>query len=499
MRILVGGIAHESNTFNPIVTCAEDFVVYGAKEMLAQDFAPRSSARGIIDALKREGCKAAPLMYARAVPNGVVSGDFYAGFKAKFVRLALAAAKSGPVDGICLALHGSMKAQGIGCAEEDFVAALRAALPGVPLVVALDMHATITPGVFTAVDGFAGYKTAPHVDAAQTGALAARLLVESIRGEKKIYTARRKIPMLVAGEKSESDEQPMRDLLERCRGIEQCLGTAAASILLGFPWADDENNGVTILISTPDEGDAALAAEEAAEDLAREFWARREEFAFRCEHYDSWGAVQIALKAAAQERHRPVFLSDSGDNPTAGATGDATELLEELLARQSEIEALPTPLLYSGFFDAPAVAACISAGIGGEAKTTLGGNWDMINGKKIPVTLRVKNIVRDYGPYKADLALASFENILFVIVSKHIGFGDEGLLPALGIRPEDYCLVVVKLGYLVPCFRQIAGRAILALSKGCSNEALETIPYEKVRRPLFPLDSGDFFDPRAEG
>jgi hypothetical protein len=28
----------------------------------------------------------------------------------------------------------------------------------------------------------------------------------------------------------------------------------------------------------------------------------------------------------------------------------------------------------------------------------------------------------------------------------------------------------------------------MALSKGCSNEALETIPYRKLRRPLFPLD-----------
>jgi microcystin degradation protein MlrC len=48
--------------------------------------------------------------------------------------------------------------------------------------------------------------------------------------------------------------------------------------------------------------------------------------------------------------------------------------------------------------------------------------------------------------------------------------------------------VVVKLGYLEPCFRKIAARAIMATSKGCSNELLETIPYKKVRRPLYPLD-----------
>jgi microcystin degradation protein MlrC len=84
--------------------------------------------------------------------------------------------------------------------------------------------------------------------------------------------------------------------------------------------------------------------------------------------------------------------------------------------------------------------------------------------------------------------LAAHRNILFTITSKHIGFGDENLLPALGINAADYSLVAVKLGYLEPCFRSIAARAIMATSKGCSNEVLERIPYQKVRRPLFPLD-----------
>jgi len=34
----------------------------------------------------------------------------------------------------------------------------------------------------------------------------------------------------------------------------------------------------------------------------------------------------------------------------------------------------------------------------------------------------------------------------------------------------------------------IAARAILATSKGCSNEVLESIPFTKLKRPLYPLD-----------
>jgi microcystin degradation protein MlrC len=222
--------------------------------------------------------------------------------------------------------------------------------------------------------------------------------------------------------------------------------------------------------------------------LARDFWSRRHDFNFRCEHYDSARSVETALKAALEKNERPVFVSDSGDNPTAGAAGDATELLEEILKRMDTVEKLPTPLLYSGFYDTSATAACIKAGIGAEIETCLGGNWDKINGKRIPLRLTVKNIVQNYGPHRADLVLAAHRNILFSITSKHIGFGDEGLLPALGVRAEEYSVVVVKLGYLEPCFKSIARRTIMAVSKGCSNEALETIPYQKVRRPLYPLD-----------
>jgi microcystin degradation protein MlrC len=426
---------------------------------------------------------------ARAVPNGVVSAEFYRRVRDEFIRRLREALAAGPLDGVCLALHGSMKVEGLGCAEGDFLGAIRELLPDHPVTAALDMHATLSPELLARVNGFAGYKTAPHVDSAETGALAVKLLLESLRSGKRLYTASRRVPMLIAGEKSESGAEPMRGLLERCRELERGPAIGAASLLLGFPWADDEHNGVSVLVTALGDGpEERRAAEDAAGELAGAFWEKRRDFSFRNECHSSARSAELALGAALDPAERPVFVSDSGDNPPAGAAGDAPELLEEFLKRREAVERLPTPLLYSGFYDAPAAEACVRAGIGAELETTLGGNWDTLNGKKIPLRLRVENTVRDYGPYRADLALAASGNILFTISSKHIGFGDPGLLPALGLRVEDYSLVVVKLGYLEPCFRAVAGRAIMALSRGCSNEALETLPYRKVRRPLFPLD-----------
>lgn len=486
MRILIGGMNHESNSLNPIITGADDFVVFYGDEILGRGMLPYYSSTGIASALKKAGCEIVPTVLARAVPNGVVSASFYRDLKAEFLYRTKEALAAGPIDGVCLALHGSMKVDSLGCAEGDLTSALRGLLPDIPFTAALDMHATITPSLLRAVNGFVGYKTAPHIDCAETGEHAAAMLLKALESGKKLYTAYKRIPMLIAGEKSESEAEPMRSLIERCRDAEKKPGIEAASFLLGFPWADDEHNAVSALVSAFDE--AKDEAEKTATELAEAFWKRHKDFVFRSEYYDSAEAIKTACQAVLEKHEHPVFISDSGDNPTAGAAGDATDLLEKILDTINTVEKLPTPLLYSGFYDAPAAAACIKAGVGAKPCITLGGNWDTVNGKKIPLSVEVLNIVRDFGPYKSDLVFIASGNIRFVITSKHIGFGDDELLPALGINAADYCLVVVKLGYLEPCFRSIAKRSIMATSRGCSNEVLETIPYKKVKRPLYPLD-----------
>ncbi|QQO09741.1 M81 family metallopeptidase [Breznakiella homolactica] len=485
MRVVIGGMNHESNTFNPIITGPEDFVVFRGEEMLTKGMLPYYSSTGIINTLSAAGCEIIPTVLARAVPNGVVSGPFYQSIKSELIERIKTAKAAGPIDGICLGLHGSMKVEGIGCAEGDLLTAIRELLPDIPLTVALDMHATITPEMLKTANAFVGYKTAPHIDCQQTGEHAARMLLASLETGRKLYTAYRRIPMLVAGEKSESEAEPMKSLIKDCRDMENRPGVEAASFLLGFPWADTEHNACCALVSGFDD---PAAAEETARELAERFWKRRRDFSFRSEYYDSAESMKKAYEAVLEKREHPVFVSDSGDNPTAGAAGDATDILERIMETMDTVDRLPTQLLYSGFYDAPAAEACIKAGTGAMVDITVGGNWDTINGKKIPIKAQVKKIVRDFGPYHSDLVLISCRNMLMVLTSKHIGFGDDELLPALGVNAAEYCLVVVKLGYLEPCFRTIAQRAIMATSKGCSNEVLESIPYKLVRRPLYPLD-----------
>ncbi|WP_253730203.1 MlrC C-terminal domain-containing protein [Treponema sp. OMZ 790] len=175
-----------------------------------------------------------------------------------------------------------------------------------------------------------------------------------------------------------------------------------------------------------------------------------------------------------QNKEGPVFVSDSGDNPYSRFFGDSTECFEALLKQKEALKALPTKVLYSGFFDKAAVEKCFEAGEGSSLEITIGGTWDKINGKKIPCPVKVLKLVKNYGVYDSRLAFVEMEDIRIVLTSNHIGFGDDELLPA-GCKRRRLLYSYRKAGLFGTLFSKIAKRAILAESKGCSNEVLETL------------------------
>lgn len=140
-RILVGGMHHESNTFNPIITGKKDFrVIYG--EDIFNNIRENDSASGIITTLKGAGYEVVPTVFARAVPNGEVDYNFFQEIKSYMMDIARS--QRGKIDAITLALHGSMRVEGLGEAEGVILEELREIFPEIPIFVALDMHGTMT-------------------------------------------------------------------------------------------------------------------------------------------------------------------------------------------------------------------------------------------------------------------------------------------------------------------------------------------------------------------
>jgi microcystin degradation protein MlrC len=182
-----------------------------------------------------------------------------------------------------------------------------------------------------------------------------------------------------------------------------------------------------------------------------------------------------------------VFLSDSGDNITAGGAGDIPLLTERLLA------AGVSGALVAGICDAAAVARCAAAGQGGAATVALGGKLDSVHGTPLLVSGVVVHLDAQEQP---SLAVLRVEGVEVVITTDRRPFTTLAAFRAAGIDPLSRKIVVVKLGYLFPELRDHAPRSFLVASPGFSDLRLETFPYTQVHRPIFPLDPMEEWEPR---
>jgi Uncharacterized conserved protein len=479
-RAIVGGFHHESDTFNPIVTGRKDIFIVRGEEMLKSK--SKSSYCGIIKALQAEGIEPVPTLVARAVPNGEWDREYYLELKEEFLAMVKAAE---PFDIFALALHGSMRVKDLGEAEGDLLETLKGLYPDKLIVTSLDMHATLTRRMMENADAFVGYKCAPHTDTYETGLLAGKIAAHALKTGRAPKMAAVHVPFIVAGEQSETSVEPMKSLTDSLRAEEKG-SVLACSYLMGFPWADTEENGVSALVVT--DGDETLAKSKSRE-LATLFWARRKEFCF----YNETAMPEEALKRARksiEEGVYPVVISDSGDNPTAGSSQDVTNFLK-LILKDDYLKNLDPPFVYQGFYDPEIAEAAKNAGVGGKVKGLLGAKFDKVKSSPVEIDATVKALGSYGSLYKSDLALLDVEGVDVVVTSAHVGCYDPEMMRALDIEPEKCKAIVVKLGYLEPEIRAIAKRSLMALTTGSSDELFERLPYRKMKRPVYPLD-GDF-------
>ena len=476
-RIIVAGLHHESNTFSPIITTEKDFTIYRGGEIL-DALNSQDSISGIIRTFQEAGgYELFPILMARAVPNGVVEGRLYQALKDE---LLTGMEKIDSVDALTLSLHGSMRVEEIGEAEGDFLRAVRKLFPDIPIVASLDMHATVTPAMLENCDAFVGYKQAPHTDCFETGAHAARLTMKTLEDGCRLSTVCCRIPLLIAGEKTETSTEPMAGMIEELREQEKREGILAASFLLGFPWADSEENGVCALVVSEDDEELARST---AFRLAEGFWAKRTSFQFHTTSLEPDSALRRALATEG----RPVYLSDSGDNPTAGSSGDCTNFLARIL-ENPEATSLDPPLLYAGIYDPEAVASALNGVASSSLKLKIGASLDRKTSRPLLLGGQVTAVKEDYGPFGASLILFHSRGIDLILTDKHIGFTETDIFTALDIDYPRRKLIVVKLGYLTASHKKAAVASIMALSDGSSNEELTGLPYRHVKRPIYPLD-----------
>lgn len=484
-RILVAGMHHESNSFNPIVAGKKDFnVIYG--DDIFNNLKDNDSLTGIITTLQKAGYEVISTVSARAIPNGEVDYDFYRSIRDEIVKRAALAQKEMPLDAIALSLHGSMRVKKQGEAEGYLLEELKSIFPDIPIFSSLDMHATMTSRMHDNCDGFVGYKCAPHTDCTETGQHAAQMVIDTLENKTDAKAAWVRVPIIIAGEQSSTDVEPMIELIKALRDCESQKEIMAASYLMGFPWSDNEDSSIGVYVVA--DGNLELAESEALR-LADLIWSKKDAFCFHTETYQEEKALDVAFDALSEGK-LPIYISDSGDNPTAGASSDCTGFLK-LIMDDERTDTLTNPVLYGGIYDPEATLQC-KGRVGEEVTLTFGAGFDKATSSPLTATGIVKAYVKDWtrlGMLKGDLALFSSSGVDIVIAQTHVGYIVPEIFTDLGVDPRDVEIVVCKLGYLTDHHKQVAGRSIMALTKGNTNENLKSLVYKKVKRPLFPLEN----------
>lgn len=386
-----------------------------------------------------------------------------------------------------------MYIHGLGDAEGFLLEELRAALPEIPIFCSLDTHTTMTQRMHDNADGFAAFKCAPHTDRYETGVKAAEMTIAALERGVKAKSAWVRVPFLVAGEKSSSTVEPMRSLAEKTRAAEREPGILAASYLMGFPWCDNENSSAAVYVTAENQA----LADECAIRLAEELWARRDDFCFQTETYSEAEALDAAFEGVRTGGPFPIYLSDSGDNPTAGSTSDCTGFLRRIM-EDPRTDELETPVVFGGILRPGSNPSLQGQGSGQGADVDFGAKFrQKLFGSELRQRDRVFAYIKGWNKFHGvgDIALFRSCGVDIVLSENHIGYGLPAVFGDLGRNPADMQIVVCKLGYLTAQQAAYAKRSIMALSKGSTNEDLTSLDYRHIPRPIFPLDTDFSFEP----
>lgn len=479
MRIAIAGISMEALARSPLLTERAFVQIYRGDELINRRL---WLVRGMVDRLKEDaGVEIVPLLWATALPGGAMALDIYEDVKAETLDLLV---KQGPFDGVLLANHGALEVDGMDRhADTDFITAVRDTIGDVPLSCALDLHGHITPEMAQAVTVFSALRTAPHRDDCETGYRAAQQLLEVLRRGLKPKNALVQIPILSSGEGAVTHWEPAKSLYEGLWEMDTIPGVMQSIFMVGFWWEDAPYTGMAALVTA--ESDQRLA-DQLAIELAQRIWDARAEYKLRMETAE----VDEGIIRAAKSKVKPVFLSDAGDNTTAGAPGDLTLVLQRIL------ELKVSDAVVAGITGFQTVKQCHEAGIGAEIELVLGREHISVQGHTMTVKAVVEGLGDDlelpgFQPYRTREGMWARVRIGNIIATFHelpIGITTPNHFSSMGINPTEHQMYVVKEGYLFPQLEDLGGRHILLYSRGTTDLDISQLGWKHVRRPIYPLD-----------
>jgi len=482
-RIAVGGFQHETNTFSPVPATFADFeapdawpgLTRGARlfEAVAGINLP---AAGFVQEARSLHHELVPLAWCSAQPSGRVTRDAFERIATMLLEDLRAC---GSVDGVYLDLHGAMVAEHVDDADGELLRRVRSVVgAGVPVVASLDFHANLSGEMARCATVLVSYRTYPHVDMAECGARAARVLHDILRGAQ-VASYLEQIDYLIPLTSQSTLVDPLQSLMREVEAAERAP-LLSLGILPGFPAADVVECGPSVYGCGSDTFQLATTVRQLAAEM------RRREAEFALELHTIEQAVEAVLRAGPA-RGRPIILADTQDNPGAGGHADTMSLIKALVACDAR------SVLAGVICDSAAAARAHAAGEGAQVELSLGAGSGTPG--ETPLTARFKVIALGDGRFTGTgpfyrgarfelgpMALLELGGVRIAVASRKQQAADQAMFRHLRAEPADHAVLVLKSSvHFRADFGAIAGRILVVEAPGPNIADPAKLPFRKLR------------------
>lgn len=489
MKIISGGIQHETNTFADVPTTLADFIrdshlgadLPGGEAVVERYFNTATIHGGYLAGALEADFSLSPVLNARAYPSGIIQRDAFehlAGLLIERIQKEL------PADGLLLDLHGAMVTEDHPDAEAEILRRVRElAGPDFPVIVTLDLHANISEDLARRSTCIIGFDTYPHVDMGDRGLEAARLMNRVVRDGVRPVQAFRQLPLATLPPMQCTLREPMQSFMKYVHDQEEQPGLLTASIAMGFPFADIPDMGVSVLATADND---QVLADRTADDLAQRLWQMRDEL------QPQLTAIERAMQVSAATDGLTVF-ADGSDNPGGGAPCDGTVALRALVSAGFE------GAVVGVLCDPGTVRAAVHAGAGSTFAAEIGGRTDDRHGSPLHADATVVRVSDgDYqhvGPMAHGLedslgptVLLEVNRVLVVVSTNRRQLLDRSMLATVGLDLDSIRLLVVKSAVH---FRADIGREAAVIldgdTPGIHRPDFSCFQYRNVRPGVYPI------------
>lgn len=489
-RVLLAGLSHQTHTFVRGRTSLEDFELKRGEEIFGEEITA-SATGGVLGVAREKNWDVLTVLDMCAMPGATVADAVVELFWAEFRAVADTQSAEG-IDGVFLTLHGAMVSESFHDVEGEILRRIRGIeyLADAPICGVFDLHANFTEAMARQSDGLISYRTNPPIDAREAATDAALLLDGLMEVEQSPVTVWEHPPIMWTPGSAATDSGPMLALEDRAREIESgSPDILAVNVLAGFPYADVPEAGLCFSAITNGDLELSRAALRELNVIAssRRWMESRPGM-----------TLEEAMFRLEEHHEGPVLLVEPSDDIGSGAPGENTHFLRAFIERG-------VPDAGVIIQDAEAVRSLREVLPGERRELVIGGKSGELGAEPLildaelvsksdgrfviedshsPLTSMIGEEI-DMGP----CAVVRHEGVTVLLTSHRTPPFDLGQWRSQGVDPEDLFAIGVKasVGHK-RAYDPIAVASYTVDLPGSCPQDLSTLPYERVGRPIYPVD-----------